>query len=148
MLAGNMIYGLMRVEALEAAGVFRAVVTPDRQVLLALSLFGQVRQVPEVLWYREILRGFDIGRQREVFFPDGAPFYAYLPSQVQHFALLVWDFAVRGKGRPQFGRLTGLRCALIQLWQSALRTLTLPKSEWRLPGVRTAPPRTAPRSEP
>ena len=148
MLAGNMIYGLMRVDALEAAGVFRAVVTPDRQVLLALSLFGQVRQVQEVLWYREILREFDIERQREVFFPDGAPFYVYLPSQVQHFALLFWDFAVLGKGRPHFGRLTGLRCALIQLWQSSLRTLTLPKSEWRLPWLRTTPPRTASRAEP
>jgi len=143
MLAGNMIYGLMRVEALEAAGVFRAVVTPDRQVLLAMSLFGQTWQVPEVLWYREILRVFDIERQREVFFPDGAPFYTYLPSQLQHFALLFWDFAVLGKGRPSFGRVTGMGCALIQLWQSSLRTLTLPKSEWRLPGLRS----TAPKAE-
>jgi glycosyltransferase involved in cell wall biosynthesis len=139
MLAGNMIYGLMRVEVLQAAGVFRAVVTPDRQVLLAMSLFGQVRHVPEVLWYREILRVFDLDRQREVFFPDGAPFYVYLPSQLQHFALLFWDFAVLGEGRPHFGRLTGLRCALIQLWQSSLRTLTLPKSEWRLPWLRATP---------
>jgi len=125
MPAGNMIYGLMRVEALEAAGVFRAVVTPDRQVLLAMSLFGQTWQVPEVLWYREILHVFDIERQRELFFPDGAPFYVYLPSQLQHFGVLVWDFAVLGKGRPFFGRLTGMGCALIQLSQSSLRTLTL-----------------------
>lgn len=142
MLAGNMIYGLMRADALEAAGVFRAVITPDRQVLLALSLFGQVRQVPEVLWYREILRVFDIERQRAVFFPDGAPFYAFLPTQIQHFAVLVWDFAVLGNGRPHFGRLSGLRCALIQLWQSSLRTLTLPKSEWRLPGLGSPAPRS------
>ena len=140
MLAGNMIYGLMRVDALEAAGVFRAVVTPDRQVLLAMSLFGQTWQVPEVLWYREILRVFDIERQREVFFPDGAPFYVYLPSQLQHFAVLFWDFTVLGKGKPSFGRLTGLGCALIQLWQSSLRTLTLPKSEWRV-GRLTPKPR-------
>jgi glycosyltransferase involved in cell wall biosynthesis len=143
MLAGNMIYGLMRADALAAAGVFRAVITPDRQVLLALSLFGQVRQVPEVLWYREMLRDFDIERQRQVFFPDGAPFYAYLPTQLQHFAVLVWDFGVLGNGRPQFGRITGLGCALIQLWQSSLRTLTLPKSAWRLPWLRS----TAPRAE-
>ena len=148
MLAGNMIYGLMRADALAAAGVFRAVITPDRQVLLALSLFGQVRQVPEVLWYREMLREFDIERQRQVFFPDGAPFYAYLPTQLQHFGVLAWDFAVLGKGRPRFGRVAGLGCALIQLWQSSLRTLTLPKSEWRLPWLRTASPRTAPRAEP
>jgi glycosyltransferase involved in cell wall biosynthesis len=136
MLAGNMIYGLMRADALQAAGVFRGVVTPDRQVLLALSLFGQVRQVPEVLWYREMLREFDIERQRKVFFPDGAPFYVYLPSQLQHFAVLLWDFVVLGRGRPQFGRLTGLGGSLVQLWQSSVRTLTLPKSDWRLPGLR------------
>jgi glycosyltransferase involved in cell wall biosynthesis len=144
MLAGNMIYGLMRAEALDAAGVFRGVVTPDRQVLLALSLFGQFRHVHEVLWYREMVRAFDIERQREVFFPDGAPFYVYLPSQLQHFAVLFWDFAVLGKGRPHFGRVTGLCGALIQLWQSSLRTLTLPKSEWRLPGLGP----TAPKAEP
>jgi glycosyltransferase involved in cell wall biosynthesis len=138
MLAGNMIYGLMRADALEAAGVFRRVVTPDRQVLLALSLFGQVRQVPEVLWYREILRLFDVGRQREVFFPNGAPLYVYLPSHVQHFATLLWDFGIRGQGRPSFGRLAGIRYATIQLWQSCIRQFVLPKSEWRLIAERYA----------
>src|SRR5262249_49665495 len=90
MLSGEMIYGLMRADALDAAGVFRHVVTPDRQVLLALSLFGEVKQVREVLWYREFVRVFDVGRQREVFFPGGAPLYIYLPSHLQHFATLVW----------------------------------------------------------
>jgi glycosyltransferase involved in cell wall biosynthesis len=134
MLAGNMIYGLMRVEALAAAGVFRPVVTPDRQVLLALSLFGQVRQLREVLWYREMLREFDLDRQRQVFFPDGAPLYVYLPSHLQHFATLLWDFAIQGKGRPRFGRAAGAWYALTQLWWSAVRQLVLPKASWRLSG--------------
>ena len=133
MHAGNMIYGLMRVKALAAAGVFRAVITPDRQVLLALSLFGQVRQVPEVLWYREILREFDISRQREVFFPAGAPLYIYAPSHLQHFATLAWDFAVCGRGRPFFGRPAGLAYAVIQLWSSCVRQLRQPKAAWRAP---------------
>lgn len=141
MLAGNMIYGLMRAEALAAAGVFRAVVTPDRQVLLALSLFGQVRQVPEVLWYREILRGFDIDRQRSVFFPQGAPFYVYLPSHLQHWGVLVWDFAIRGRGRPAFGRLAGAWYAAIQLANALVRQLVLPKAGWRRAlGIRAADP--------
>jgi glycosyltransferase involved in cell wall biosynthesis len=123
MLAGDMIYGLMRARALEAAGVFRHVVTPDRQVLLALSLFGEVRQVPEVLWYREMARDFDLERQRKVFFPDGTPLYAYLPSHVQHCASLLWDFAIRGKGRPHFGRLAGASFAAIHLWFSMARHL-------------------------
>lgn len=138
MLAGNMIYGLMRADVVEAAGVFRPVVTPDRQVLLALSLFGQVAQVPEVLWYREILRLFDVGRQREVFFPNGAPLYIYLPSHVQHCATLLWDFGIRARGRPAFGRLAGIQCAAIQLWCSCVRQLVLPKSEWRLIAERYA----------
>jgi hypothetical protein len=132
MLAGDMIYGLVRADALEAAGVFRRVVTPDRQVLLALSLFGQVKQVPEVLWYREVLRVFDLKRQREVFFPNGAPRYTYLPSHLQHCATLVWDFGVLGKGRPAFGRLAGITYAAMQLWFSFARNVVLPKSDWRL----------------
>jgi len=131
MLSGEMIYGLMRAEALEAAGVFRYVITPDRQVLLALSLFGQVKQVNEVLWYREFRRGFDLERQRDAFFPGGAPLYSYLPSHVQHFGTLMWDFAVCGKGRPRFGRAAGLWYAALQLWFSIVRDVVLPKSRFR-----------------
>jgi len=123
MLSGDMIYGLMRTSALESAGVFRHVVTPDRQILLALSLFGEVRQVPEVLWYREFARHFDLRRQRAVFFPNGTPLYAYLPSHLQHCATLGWDFGIRGRGRPTFGRIVGLSYAAIQLWFSLARQL-------------------------
>lgn len=132
MLSGDMIYGLLRARALEAAGVFRPVITPDRQVLLALSLFGQFRQVPEVLWYREFLRGFDVERQRKAFFPDHVPIYAYLPPHLQHCATLLWDFAIRGRGRPAFGRMAGLQYAARQLWWSCARDLVRPRSDWRL----------------
>ena len=131
MLSGDMIYGLIRARALEAAGVFRRVITPDRQVLLALSLYGQCRQVPKVLWYREHLQPFDIERQRKAFFPDGVPLHAYVPSHLQHSATLVWDFAVRGRARPAFGRMAGLRYAASQLWWSSVRDLVRPKMEWR-----------------
>ena len=77
-------------------------------------------------------------------FPNGVPWYMYLPSHIQHCAVLFWDYGVRGKGRPRVGRVTGLCAALIQLWQSSLRTLTLPKSEWRLPGLGS----TAPKADP
>lgn len=133
MFAGNMIYGLMRAEALEAAGVFRAVLTPDRQVLLALSLFGQFRQVPEVLWYREVLREFDAARQRDVFFPDGVPLYMYLPSHLQHCLTMLWDYGIRGRGRPAFGRLQGVAYAGMQLSFSIARQLAQPKRVWLAP---------------
>ena len=131
MLSGDMIYGVVRARALEAAGVFRRVITPDRQVLLALALYGQFRQVPEVLWYREFLRRFDIGRQRKAFFPDGVPIHAYMPPHLQHLATLLWDFAIRGRGRPAFGRIAGLRYAASQFWWSCVRDIVRPKSEWR-----------------
>jgi glycosyltransferase involved in cell wall biosynthesis len=132
MLSGDMIYGLMRSDALQRAGIFRRVITPDRQVLLALSLLGQFRQVPEVLWYREFIRRFDVQRQRKAFFPRGIPLHSYLPSHLQHFAVLAWDFAVRGAGRPAFGRLAGLRYAVSQLWWSTVRDAVRPKSDWRV----------------
>jgi hypothetical protein len=128
MLSGDTIYGLMRAEALEAAGVFRRVVTPDRQVLLALSLFGQIKQVPAVLWYREVSRAFDLQRQRDVFFPTGVPWYMYLPSHLQHCAVLLWDFGVRGKGRPAFGPFAGVGYAMTQLWWSIARQMFRRKS--------------------
>ena len=131
MMAGDVIYGLMRADALEAAGIFRRVITPDRQVLLALSLFGQFKQVPEVLWYREVRRGFDVRRQRTVFFPSGAPLYTYVPSHLQHSAVLLWDFGVCGKGRPGFGRFAGVFYAAAQIWFSVVRDLMQPKAEWR-----------------
>jgi len=87
--------------------------------------------VPEVLWYREVLRVFDLRRQREAFFPNGAPLYVYLPSHLQHCAVLLWDFGVRGKGRPAFGRLAGIYYAAVQLWFSVVRGLVQPKSDWR-----------------
>jgi len=132
MLSGDMIYGLIRAAALESAGVFRRVITPDRQTLLALSLYGQFRQVPEVLWYRELLHKFDIARQRKAFFPDGVPIHAYVHPHLQHCMTLLWDYAMRGRGRPLFGRLAGLRYAASQLWWSCVRDLARPKSEWRL----------------
>ena len=131
MLSGDMIYGLIRARALEAAGVFRRVITPDRQVLLALALYGQFRQVSDVLWYREFLHRFDIKRQRKAFFPDGVPVYAYVPPHLQHGVTLLWDFAIRGRGRPEFGRLAGLWHAASQLWWSCVRDIVRPKKEWR-----------------
>lgn len=138
MLAGDMIYGLMRADALAAAGVFRAVVTPDRQLLLSLALFGEFRQVHEVLWYREFARTFSLSRQREAFFPGGAPWHAYLPSHLQHCGVLLWDFALRGRGLPAFGRIAGFRYAAMQLWWSTLRQLRQRKSGWRLRVARLA----------
>jgi glycosyltransferase involved in cell wall biosynthesis len=54
MVAGDMVYGLFRAEALAACGVLRDVLMPDRLLLAELSLHGEFRQVPELLWHRRV----------------------------------------------------------------------------------------------
>jgi glycosyltransferase involved in cell wall biosynthesis len=136
--AGNAVYGLVRAAALAQAGVFRRVMMPDRQVLIQLALLGEFRQVPDILWYREASGAFSYRRQRQTFFPAGVPAYTYLPANVQHFGVLVWDLVVRGRGRPAVGRLPGLGYAALQLWYTARRELTRDDSRWREALRRTA----------
>jgi len=93
--AGDMVYGLMRVSAVREAGVFREVLCPDRLLLAELTLRGQIRQVPEVLWYR---RQFDTGsveRQRSTLFAPGAqPPSTWTPPWYLH-ARSLWETYVR-----------------------------------------------------
>jgi glycosyltransferase involved in cell wall biosynthesis len=70
--AGDAVYGLMRADALRRAGVFREVLSPDRLLIAELSLLGQIRQVPEVLWCRRQFPEGSIGRQRTTLFAPGA----------------------------------------------------------------------------
>ena len=135
--AGNVIYGLFRASALQQAGVFRPVMMPDRQVLVALSLIGEFRQVAETLWYRRAA-GFSYARQRRMFFPDGVPWHTYLPANVQHCGVLLWDFAIRGRGRPAIGRAAGAGYAALQLWYTTKRELLRDDSRWREALRRTA----------
>jgi glycosyltransferase involved in cell wall biosynthesis len=131
MTAGNGIYGLFRARALERAGVFRPVLLPDRQLLEALALLGTFRHVPEILWYREVAGFFSYRRQRQMFFPHRAPLHTYLPAAMQHCGVLLWDFAIKGRGRPDFGRLAGARYALLQLWFASRRSLLRKDARWR-----------------
>ena len=50
--SGDMVYGLMRMQALQAAGIFRPVLNPDRLLIAELMRQGEIRQVDEPLWYR------------------------------------------------------------------------------------------------
>lgn len=138
MTAGNCVYGLFRVSALLEAGVFRPVLAPDRQLIVELSLLGEFRHVPEILWYREVAGVFSYKRQREMFFPTRIPLYTFLPANVQHFALLVWDFCVRGRGGRRFGRIAGAGYAIAHLWYSTKRELLRDSARWRVAVKRTA----------
>ena len=109
MSAGNMIYGLAHAEAILCAGVFRHVLVPDRLLLMELSLDGQFRQVPEVLWFRRWYgRIFSLRRQRRAFFPNGRPLYAYVPWWISHATALTWILGVRGERRPRISRPAGI----------------------------------------
>lgn len=112
MRAGNMVYGLYRVESIARAGVYRRVVVPDRLLIAELSLYGQFKQVPEVLWFRRWYgRLFSLERQRASFFPNGRPLYAYCPWWIAHAVSLLHTFSIRGAGKPQVSRTAGLLAA-------------------------------------
>jgi glycosyltransferase involved in cell wall biosynthesis len=109
MRAGNMVYGLYRVDVLAQAGVYRRIVIPDRLLIAELSLYGQFRQVPEVLWFRRWYgRVFSLSRQRASFFPGRRPLHSYCPWWIAHAVSLVHTLTIRGAGRPQVSRGTGL----------------------------------------
>jgi glycosyltransferase involved in cell wall biosynthesis len=106
MPAGDLIYGLIRRDALERCGPFPLVLLPDRLQLARLALEGQFRQVQLPLWRRRYREGveFAVGRQRRAFFVDGVPATAYLPWWATHTAL--------------FARAAGRRLAAVYLRES------------------------------
>jgi glycosyltransferase involved in cell wall biosynthesis len=108
MMAGDQVYALFRVDALERAGVFRQVLLPDRLLLSELSLYGQFLQVPERLFFRRFLGETPtLGRQRSSLFSGNPPLRAYLPWWALHTLTLASALVVRGSGRPDIGRLRG-----------------------------------------
>ena len=77
---------------------------PDRLLLTELALYGQFKQVPQVLWFRRWYgRIFSLGRQRTSFFPDGRPLYAYVPWWISHARQPVLDVH-----RPRAGAAGGV----------------------------------------
>jgi hypothetical protein len=111
--------------------VFRPVLAPDRQVIVECLALGECVQVPEILWYREVAGEFSYGRQRRMFFTAQVPIHTYLPATVQHAAVLFWDLAVRGAGRPAIGRAAGALYAATALWLESRREVLKPDAWWR-----------------
>ena len=121
MSAGNMVYGLYRVPLLAKAGVYRRVLVPDRLLMTELAVYGQFKQVPQVLWFRRWYgRIFSLGRQRKTFFPGGRPLYMYAPWWISHGVSLFWTFGVHEQGRPAVSRAGGMALALKYLVFSGL----------------------------
>lgn len=83
--AGDIVYGLMRTSAVREAGVFRDVLCPDRLLIAELTLQGQIRQIPEVLWFRRQFATGSIERQRSTLFAPGmATPSAFTPPWYMH----------------------------------------------------------------
>jgi hypothetical protein len=94
--AGDMVYGLMRADALAAAGVFRDVLRPDRLLVAELALRGEFRQVPEVRWFRRQLGIASVDRQRRTLFgAHPAPPAVLLPAALQHARVLYGNYVKR-----------------------------------------------------
>jgi glycosyltransferase involved in cell wall biosynthesis len=86
--SGDMVYGLMRVRALQAAGIFRPVLNPDRLLIAELSQQGEILQVAEPLWRRRQSDGASIERQRQSLFAGSLPPRFNWPPSLQHAVLL------------------------------------------------------------
>jgi glycosyltransferase involved in cell wall biosynthesis len=141
MVAGYMVYGLFRADELARCGIYRSVLLPDRMLFSELSLYGQIRQVPEILWYRRFRPGVkaSLERQRASFFPDGAPRYAHLPWPLQHAGAMASALVVSGAGRPEILRGAGIGVTLsylrlasaFELRRRLIRRLGSYRSQWR-----------------
>ena len=86
--SGDMVYGLMRMRALEAAGIFRPVLNPDRMLIAELTLQGEVHQVPEPLWSRRQSGGASVARQSASLFAGATPPRFNWPPSLQHAVLM------------------------------------------------------------
>ncbi len=86
--SGDMVYGLIRLRALEGAGIFRPVLNPDRLLIGELTLQGQIRQVPEHLWSRRQSDQASVARQSVSLFAGATPARFGWPPSLQHAIVL------------------------------------------------------------
>jgi glycosyltransferase involved in cell wall biosynthesis len=113
--SGDMVYGLMRMSALEAAGIFRSVLNPDRLLIAELSRQGGIRQVDEPLWYRRQSGAASVMRQAMSLFADDTPPRFNWPPSLQHAVVL----RQQGLGLPMIAEYV-----LASGWRSIRKTET------------------------
>ena len=116
---GNMIYGLMRVEALENAGVLPWHLMPDRLILVVLSLYGSLICVPDYLWYRRYRGLASLERQVRASFPKKVPPYVRLPWWLAHASHIFAKLVLRRDANSPVGRLAGVWYSLQYLYLGA-----------------------------
>jgi glycosyltransferase involved in cell wall biosynthesis len=113
--SGDMVYGLMRMSALEASGTFRSVLNPDRLLMAELTRCGEIRQVNEPLWYRRQSSASSVTRQATSLFADNTPPRFDWPPSLQHAVIL---------RRQGFGVSLVVEYVLASAWRSTRKTET------------------------
>jgi glycosyltransferase involved in cell wall biosynthesis len=86
--SGDMVYGLMRMHALQRAGIFRPVLNPDRLLIAELTRQGEIRQVDEPLWCRRQSATGSVARQAMSLFAGATPPRFNWPPSLQHAIVL------------------------------------------------------------
>lgn len=122
---GNIIYGLFRVDLLEAAGVFRRVLAPDRLTVLEVALMGQLHLVEDALRLRRKTGKFSIERQKRSLFGEGGPPpHAQLPFFLPHAALILRHHLASGglAWKTRLSLVVG-RMLLDQSWRQVFTPL-------------------------
>jgi hypothetical protein len=106
--AGDMVYGVMRPDAVRKAGIFRPVLCPDRLLLAELTMQGEIRQVPQVLWHRRQFSAGSISRQRSSLFAPGGPRPGALTTPWWMHARALWAaYGRRAAGPAEAGLCEG-----------------------------------------
>jgi glycosyltransferase involved in cell wall biosynthesis len=91
--SGDMVYGLMRLPALLAAGTFRDVMNPDRLLIAELTLQGSIAQIQEPLWVRRRSAVASIARQRHTLIAGSTPAWFAWPPTLQHAYVITREYA-------------------------------------------------------
>ena len=113
--SGDMVYGLMRMHALETAGIFRPVLNPDRLLIAELTRQGEIRQVDEPLWCRRQSATGSVARQATSLFAGATPPRFNWPPSLQHAIILRRE----GFSRPMVGEYV-----FASAWRSTRKTET------------------------
>ena len=126
--SGDMVYGLMRLDALRDAGIFRSVLNPDRLLVGELTLRGQIEQVQQPLWFRRQSAVASIARQRATLFAGERPPRFGWPPTWQHSAILLDEYLRMPAPPVRIGlfQMAGMltRYQLTSLWREYRKTDT------------------------